>query len=357
MTLENLISIKKFLVDICRYPEAAEIDFKIRESIGSATYQMKLLLTNQTLGTYFKFTEEFKKAKNPIIPEKPPKYFDIIEWSEIEIARQITLATQYIFMQIQSTELVSSNWVKVEKYALAPNIMKMIDRFNLLTNWINEEILSYDKKTNRAKAITKFIKIASVLRSFNNFNDCINIVAALNTTPIKSLKNTWQVVLKNQETDNLLKSLNTLCSYSKNYHNIRAETSSTIKGQPCIPYLGLYLRELAFLDEGPKYIDEKNLVNLDKLYRVGEKLIEIKEYQSIPYVFLPVKRLAFLAEPQPKSEEVLLQISSKLEPKYLLNSSKSIKKRPTMTDLTSHELNETFKEMCREFSQELLIDV
>lgn len=34
-----------------------------------------------------------------------------------------------------------------------------------------------------------------------------------------------------------------------------------------------------------------------------------------------------------------------------------MKKRPTNTDLTSHELNETFKEMIKEISKEKLINI
>jgi hypothetical protein len=311
LTFENLRVLKKFYETIPEFPEGAEPELKIKEVLLEINFQIKMCLTNQVYGTYYKFTEEFKKGLNPIIPDKHSKFFDIIDWSEIEIARQLTLVTQYIFMKIDTKELVSSNWTKAEKYISAPNIMKMIDRFNLISNWINEEILSYDNKDNRCKAIIKFIKTASVCQSFNNFNDCINIIAALNTSPIKSLKKTWQVVLKSTEITHLFRQLNNLCSYSKNYANLRAETACA-KGQPCIPYLGLYLKELAFLDEGPKYVNENNLINLDKIYKVGEKLKEIKEYQSKPYIFLPVARLAFLAEPQPKIEEVLLQISSKL---------------------------------------------
>jgi hypothetical protein len=119
------------------------------------------------------------------------------------------------------------------------------------------------------------------------------------------------MVLKNVEISNILKELTFLCSYTKNYENIRNEIA-LVRGQPCIPYLGLYLKELAFLDEGPKYINDKNLINMEKIQKVGEKLEEIKIFQSVPYVYLPVTRLAFLADPQPKKEEILLQISSKL---------------------------------------------
>ena len=308
---ENLVELKEFFRKVKNYPEALEPELKIKEVLNHLNLLITNSLTNTKTGLYQNFIEKLNKVKNPIIPEISSKYFDVIDWSELEIAKQLTLFTHFLFMKIEMKELLSSNWTKENKYTLSPNVLKMIQRFNNLCNWVCEEILSYDCKVNRARAISKFIKIASFCQSINNFNDCVNIIAALNTLQIKSLKKTWSIVLKNSEIVNIFKELNSLCSYTKNYENIRNEIS-LVKGQSCIPYLGLYLKELAFIEEGPKYINDKQLINLEKIERVGIKLEELKEFQSYPFIHLPVTRLAFLADPKPKKEETLLIISSKL---------------------------------------------
>ena len=353
---DDMLELKHFYEQLKAYYECSDPELRIKEITHEIGFQLKMSITNQVIGKYFKFTEEFKKARNPLVPDKVSKYFDINEWSELEIARQLSLVTQFFFMRIELKELLIANWTKLEKYLISPNVMKMIDRFNNLSLWICEEILSYDHKAIRAKTIVKFLKVAYVCKNLCNFNDCMNIVTALNMTQVKSLKKTWEIVMKNPENANLLKSLNSLCSYSENYHNLRNEISSAI-GHPCIPYLGLYLKELAYIDEGPKYLNENNLIFVEKIRKIGEKLEEIREFQSKPYIFLPVARLAFLADPKPKDDETLFHLSSKLEPKFILQKEKESKKHPTNTDLSSSELNENFMDLLKELSQETLTNV
>lgn len=307
---DNLIEFQKFYDLIKNYPEALEHELLIKEIIFVLEIRLKISLNNDTQWKYYN-CNDFKIAKLSILPEKTSKIFDILEWSEVEIARQITLITHFIFIKIGIKELVTSNWTKEDKYILAPNIMKMIQRYDNLSFWICEEILSYDHKDTRAKAIIKFLKIAKVCQIFNNFNDCVNIVISLDSFRIKSLKKTWKIALKDREIANLHKGLNSLCSFNNNYAQLRKEISSA-QGQPCVPFFALYLKDLSFLDEGPRYINEKNLINIQKIRKVGEKLEEIIEFQARSYIYLPLAKLSFLAEPKPKKKEILDYMSGKL---------------------------------------------
>ena len=66
--------------------------------------------------------------------------------------------------------------------------MQCIDRFNKLSLWIIEEILSYDKSSLRSKVIEKFILVAHECFLIYNFNDCFNIITALVNPLIKCLR-------------------------------------------------------------------------------------------------------------------------------------------------------------------------
>ena len=311
LTFEELLEVKKFYESLRNYPESNDPELKIKDVIKLLDLEVKMSLTNIKPLKIYNNNEFYLNAKSPIIPEKISDIFDILEWSEYEIARQITLITQFLFLKIEVKELISSNWTKPDKYKISPSIMKLIDRFNNLSLWICEEILSYDYKETRAKVIEKFLKIANICRKLNNFNDCINVVTSLNSLPVKILKKSWEIVLKNSENAFLLKELNSLCSYSKNYAAIRYETSLA-KGQTCIPYLGLYLKSLAFFEEGPKYINDRYMINIEKIRKVGEKIQEIIDFQEKHYNFKQVFRLNFLADTKPKNEEILIEISAKL---------------------------------------------
>ena len=103
-----------------------------------------------------------------IIPEKIEKVFDIFNWDPKEIAHQITLYTQYIYREINCQELLSGGWTKKDKIQKSPNVTKLIERFNKITQWIMEEILSYDNSNDRAKIIEIFISVANELKNINN---------------------------------------------------------------------------------------------------------------------------------------------------------------------------------------------
>ena len=82
-------------------------------------------------------------------------YFDILEWSALDIARQLTIITFEIYNKIKPSELVNCSWTKKNKHITSPNILKLIYRSNTLYLWIIEEILSYDRKVFRYKVIEK----------------------------------------------------------------------------------------------------------------------------------------------------------------------------------------------------------
>jgi hypothetical protein len=270
-------------------------------------------------------------------------HFNLMEWSEVEVARQITLITHYMYKSIQLKELINSQWTKVDKHKLAPGVTKMIDRFNKLSLWVSEEILAYDKAKFRAIMIEKFLKVALELKTLNNYNDCLSIITALSSFPIKSLLRSWRRI--SFESVRIWKELTAMCCIAKNYLALREEVDKSKEG-PCIPYLGLLLKELAFIDEGPKYVKDKSLINVDKMRKVSRVLQQFLSYKQFDYFFKPVFKLAFLAEPCPVTEEQLAAISEKLEP-YFIARYKNKGKRLTNSDKKINSLSSTFMEFLK----------
>lgn len=152
-------------------------------------------------------------------------YFDILEWSGFDIARQLTLISYEIYNKIKPSELVNSAWTKVnKKHITSPNVLKLIDRFNSLYLWIIEEILSYDMKRFRYKVIEKFIVVALYLKEMRNYNDLVVIVSALNSYIIKGLEKTLLRIGKIFK-DHWIE-LTALCSYDNNYACLRKALNS-----------------------------------------------------------------------------------------------------------------------------------
>ena len=300
-------------------------------------------------------TDEYKGT---IIPEAIDSIFDIFSWDPIEIARQISLITQYLYRSIGCQELILAGWTKKDKMEKSPNITKIILRFNKISRWIMEEILSYDSSKDRAKVIEIFILVAEELRNLHNLNDCFAIITTFNHLCIKRLKKTWKYV--SQFSKNKQKELAKLCSILKNFENIKNEflqyknNISDINElkEGCIPYLAPYLKDLAFLEEGHKYFNENKLMNIHKILIVGKIIKNIKESQMFIYFYKPVFSLAILSDPEPLEDNELTNLSESLEPKFKLNTKRTKMKRRTNSDIKIENSKSGLSELFLEYLQD-----
>ena len=109
---------------------------------------------------------------------------------------------------------------------------------------------------------------------------------------------------------NLFLELSNFISLENNYKLLREETKKTY-GKPNIPFFGLYLRELAYIEEGPKYLNN-GLINVVKIRRVGSILLELQEFKKNAYLFGKNNDLAFLSGPNPMTEDQLISLANKL---------------------------------------------
>jgi hypothetical protein len=96
----------------------------------------------------------------------------------------------------------------------------------------------------RAQVICYFIKVAKKLLDMNNLHSCYAILSALNSSPIYRLNKTWSHVPKKdkQSFDKML----SVFSDDSNFEHLRLYLSRT--DSPCIPYLGMFLRDLVYVD-------------------------------------------------------------------------------------------------------------
>ena len=350
-TMEKIIKLyklsnKKVITFKIPFDEDKKIEIeKLIEYIKSGNKE----LINSLGG--FEYVRNSIDPQETIIPENINAIFDIFSWDPIEIARQITIFTQYLYRNIGCQELLLSGWTKKDKMEKSPNITQLIIRFNKISRWIMEEILSYDSSKDRAKVIEIFLTVAEELRNMHNLNDCFAVITTFNHLSVKRLKKTWSKVSAEAKTKQ--SELSKLCSILKNFENIKNEFMeyknnvkdiNTLK-EGCIPYLAPYLKDLAFLDEGQKYFNQNKLININKIIIVGRIIKNIKESQMFVYGYKPVYSLALLSDPEPLDDDKLTSLSESIEPKFTLGRKTKIK-RKTNTDLIIEKnksgLNELF---------------
>lgn len=52
---------------------------------------------------------------------------------------------------------------------------------------------------------------------------------------------------------------------------------------PCIPYLGMYLTDLSFIEEGTPDFTPDGLLNFSKMRMIAHVIREIRHFQQTPY--------------------------------------------------------------------------
>jgi len=235
---------------------------------------------------------------------------------ESVITQHLCVIEFNIYQSIQPVELLNQAWNKKELKHRAPNVMKVIKRFNETSNWVVTAILNQFRLRTRAKLVAKFIKIAIHLFQLNNFNSCLAIISGVNNAAIHRLKFTREEVSNKlwQQFDriNAIMSDQHYESYREHLHSI---------DPPVLPYLGVYLTDLTFIEDGNKdYIG--GLINFKKRELTYNVISEIQQYQQKPYDFVTEEVLvSFLTNLEYIDEEKQWNLSLQREPRSIEKAS------------------------------------
>eukprot|EP00300_Choanocystis_sp_HF-7_P002478 c11883_g1_i1.p1 GENE.c11883_g1_i1~~c11883_g1_i1.p1 ORF type:complete len:998 (-),score=287.97 c11883_g1_i1:32-2773(-) len=197
------------------------------------------------------------------------------------LARVITRVEAAIYKHIEPRECFGLAWSKKNKERDSPNILKLVRRFNETSNWIQWEVLCgapAGKHAERAKIIKKAVRLAKELFDLNNFNGAMEIISGLQSSAVYRLKNAWSKVdAKAMEEFDELK---TVLSSSGSYKALRSALH--MANPPCVPYLGMYLTDLTFIEDGNKDTID-GLHNFTKRRYYANMLQEIQRYQQMAY--------------------------------------------------------------------------
>ncbi|XP_056142228.1 ras-specific guanine nucleotide-releasing factor 2 [Lampris incognitus] len=233
--------------------------------------------------------------------------------SAMELAEQITLLDHIVFRSIPYEEFLGQGWMKVDKTERTPYIMKTSQHFNDMSNLVASQIMTHTDVGSRANSIEKWVAVADICRCLNNFNGVLEITSALNRSAIYRLKKTWAKVCK--QTKALMDKLQKTVSSEGRFKNLR----ETLKNcnPPCVPYLGMYLTDLAFIEEGTPNFTEEGLVNFSKMRMISHIIREIRQFQQTPYrIEHQVKVTQYLLDKTLiMDEDTLYDLSLKIEPR------------------------------------------
>ncbi|KAJ3379128.1 hypothetical protein HDU84_006996, partial [Entophlyctis sp. JEL0112] len=240
-----------------------------------------------------------------------PKRMTLLDLNPLEAARQLTLMESALYNRIHPVECLKKAWSNKSEATKAVNVKAMIKMSNQIAGWVCTTILTEPDLKNRALNLKHFIAIAEKCRSLNNFCTLNTILGALNSASIHRLKKTWQLVGKWFIT---FKELCDLMSLDKNFSRYRETIQSS--NPPCLPYFGLCLTDITFIEDGSSDIlrtgegvsftgqieedsggpservsEKPPLINFYKHMKTAEIIRSIQQFQNESYHLAPVREI------------------------------------------------------------------
>ncbi|KAH7885313.1 ras guanine nucleotide exchange factor domain-containing protein [Phlebopus sp. FC_14] len=202
----------------------------------------------------------------------------VTDFDALELARQLTIMECELYCAIQPEEVLETGQESVKPPI---NVRAVSSLSTVITGWIAENILNEHDMKKRTQLVKFFIKVADRCTSLQNFSTPRSILAALDSSTISRLHQTWLGVPQKNKMQ--LEALRRLADHSRNYHEYRNRLRNT--APPAVPFLGLYLTDVTFCREGnPSYRDSplvpgKKLLNFNKYHKLARIVQDMQRFQ------------------------------------------------------------------------------
>ncbi|KAG8003535.1 Ras-specific guanine nucleotide-releasing factor RalGPS2, partial [Nibea albiflora] len=230
-----------------------------------------------------KGSSDLKKSFDAVV-------FDVLKVTPEEYAGQITLMDAPVFKAIQPET----------------------------SFWVVREILHAQTLKIRAEVLSLYIRTAKKLCDMNNLHAVMAVVSALQSAPIFRLTKTWALLSRKDKAT--FDRLDYLMSKEDNYKRLRDFISSQSMVS-CIPYLGMYLSDLTYVDSaypstGSILENEQRSNLMNNILRIISDLQRSCTYDIpvLPHIQKYLNSVRYIEELQKFVEDDNYKLSQKIEP-------------------------------------------
>ena len=200
------------------------------------------------------------------------------------VAEQLMLVDHFYLSTISPNELVGQKWSKDKKEKEAPNVINVISRFNNFSSWCISSIIVGDNNNERNVKFNKWIDIMSESLKIRNYNTAQWIYSAVESVSLHKLIKSEILSFKGKNAE-VVKEVSEFL-FAGNSIQLRKSLQEAINtSQAAIPYLGSYLKDLTFLEDGLPSKLENELINFEKWSKVSNFINSVVKMQQVepPY--------------------------------------------------------------------------
>ena len=224
-------------------------------------------------------------------------------------AKQLSLLEASLFQRIEPHEL--HYWLKGDKskrVKSAPNLHHVIQNLNRMSSWVATEIVTTANPKQRIATLKRFILVAQYCLKYRNYQGLLEIMGGLNNTSVRRLT-AWSALPEKYH--NMYNRLSEIVNPAQNWKNYRPLIER--ESQACIPYVGLFLSDLTFINDSVKSELPDGRLNWKKAARLALIINSIRKMQRRAYAFAPdFQILKYLTEDLTVLEEKELFNQSRL---------------------------------------------
>jgi son of sevenless-like protein len=235
------------------------------------------------------------------------------ELDEASIARHLAAMDYETFCKIVPREFFNFAWTK-KRRALAPNIRQLIDQFNYVSTWVASSIVQARDLKSRVEVVEKLVRIMRHLKELQDFSSLMAFSAAFNNSAILRLKHTMGKLSK--KTNAAFEEFDKVLSMEGSYKAYRTALKACTP--PCTPYIGVFLMDITFIEEGNQNVTEGGLINFAKRQMLYDVISELEGYMGGSYAETfeknPMFDVLYKNVPQ-LDEKTMYAMSLKLEPR------------------------------------------
>ncbi|KAH7081807.1 hypothetical protein BKA63DRAFT_600101 [Paraphoma chrysanthemicola] len=221
----------------------------------------------------------------------------VLAYDSEVLAQQFTVVEKDALDEIDWKELIElrwkqsspqiRDWVHYLRTEEARGVDVVIARFNLVVKWVVSECVLTEDIHERARCVVKYIHIAAHARRLRNYATMYQIAIALISNDVSRLRRTWSLVPAAEL--HIMKELEALVQPLRNFHNLRLEMETVTVEDGCIPFIGVYTRDLIYNAQKPAFIDAPPVD--------GERLVNFERHHTAATI---VKNLLRLLEASSK---------------------------------------------------------
>ncbi|CAE6412129.1 unnamed protein product [Rhizoctonia solani] len=255
---------------------AAEIMHDVPPAKQLIMFVDRIQTQGDTLGR--KYTVTTLATAPPSMLPKLGKRLKLLDIDPLELARQLTLLESKQYNAIKPIECLAR---ARDEPAENDSIKTIITTTNKIASWVAFSVLEKDEPRRRGNTIKHFIHVAEKCRALHNYSSMAALIAGLNSPPIRRLKRTWDSVPAKFTT--ILDDVEATLDSGRNFTAYKQRLKTV--DAPCVPFLGVYLTVLTFIQDGNKdFISkEQGIINFGKRQKAAEVIREIQSYQAKQY--------------------------------------------------------------------------